>query len=259
MILQDKVVLVSGVGAGLGRSIAVRCAEAGADVVLAARTEATLQQVAEEVRATGRRALAVPTDIAEQDSTENLVSTALTEFGRIDVLVNNAFAMPPMQPVSDTDIDRLRKALDVTVFGTLQLTRRLVEPLSRNGGAVVFVNSMLVRRRDPDPLGGYRMTKAALLSLAQNLATELGGKGIRVNSVAPGRIWDDRAKWYYGMLAEQRGITTEQVYEEYAALSDLQRLPEPDSVADTVAFLASDLARSVTGHCLDVNCGEHHT
>jgi NAD(P)-dependent dehydrogenase (short-subunit alcohol dehydrogenase family) len=107
-------------------------------------------------------------------------------------------------------------------------------------------------------LGPFKLTKAALLAMAQSLATELGPQGIRVNSVAPGHIWGDSLKWYFGYLAKKRGITAEQVYEETAAPIDLGRLPEPDEIADAVVFLASDLARAITGQCLDVNCGEYH-
>ena len=96
MLLQDKVVIVSGVGPGLGRSIAVRSAAQGADVVLAARTQSRLDEVAGEIKALGRRALAVATDIADPQAAERLVSAALGEFGRADALVHNALAMPPI-------------------------------------------------------------------------------------------------------------------------------------------------------------------
>ena len=107
-------------------------------------------------------------------------------------------------------------------------------------------------------MGPYKLAKAALLAMAQSLATELGPQGIRVNSVAPGHIWGDSLKWYFGYLGKKRGVDAAQIYDETAATSDLRRLVEPDEIADVVVFLASSLARAVTGQCLDVNCGEYH-
>ena len=107
-------------------------------------------------------------------------------------------------------------------------------------------------------MGPYKLVKTAMLAMAQNLATEFGPQGIRVNSVVPGQVWGDSLKWYFGYLAKQRDVTVEDIYEEVAAGIDLRKLPEPDDVADAVLFLASDLARAVTGQSLDVNGGEHH-
>ncbi|HEX5290061.1 MAG TPA: SDR family oxidoreductase [Streptosporangiaceae bacterium] len=257
MLLRDKVVVVSGVGPGLGRSIALRCAGAGADVVLAARTAARLDEVAREVAAAGRRGLAVPADITDDESAAYLVQVALREFGRVDALVNNAFGMPPMLDLGEVDLAAVAASFEVNVTAALRVTRLLAPALAASGGSVVMINSMVLRH-SRQGFGPYKMAKAALLALAQSLATELGPRGIRVNSVAPGYIWADTLKWYFGYLAEQRGVTTAQVYHETAAQTDLRRLPEPDEIADAVVFLASGLARAITGQCLDVNAGEFH-
>ncbi|HEY6478727.1 MAG TPA: SDR family oxidoreductase [Streptosporangiaceae bacterium] len=257
MLLRDKVVVVSGVGPGLGRSIALRCAGAGADVVLAARTAARLDEVAREVEAAGRRGLAVPADITDDESAAYLAEVALREFGRVDALVNNAFGMPPMLDLGEVDLAAVAASFEVNVTAALRVTRLLAPALAASGGSVVMINSMVLRHSRPG-FGPYKMAKAALLALAQSLATELGPRGIRVNTVAPGYIWADTLKWYFGYLAEQRGVTTAQVYEETAAQTDLRRLPEPDEIADAVVFLASGLARAITGQCLDVNAGEFH-
>jgi NAD(P)-dependent dehydrogenase (short-subunit alcohol dehydrogenase family) len=107
-------------------------------------------------------------------------------------------------------------------------------------------------------MGPYKLVKTAMLAMAQNLATEYGPRGIRVNTVVPGQVWGDSLKAYFGYLATQNDETVEDIYERVAAGIDLRKLPEPDDVADAVLFLASDLARAVTGQALDVNSGEHH-
>jgi len=257
MLLSDKVVIVSGIGPGLGRSIALRSAEQGADVVLAARTESRLEEVAKEVTALGRRALAVPTDITDADAASRLVQTTLDAFGRADALVHNALAMPPIKDLGVVDLDAVRSAFDTNVVAALRLTRLFTPALAATAGSVTMINSMVVRFSQRT-MGPYKMTKAALLAVAQSLATELGPQGIRVNSVAPGHIWGDSLKWYFGYLAKKRGVDAEQVYDETAAGTDLRRLPEPDEVADAVVFLSSPMARAITGQCLDVNCGEYH-
>jgi NAD(P)-dependent dehydrogenase (short-subunit alcohol dehydrogenase family) len=257
LLLPDKVVVVAGVGAGLGRSIALASAREGADVVLAARTEARLDEVAKEVAAFGRRALAVPTDLGDADAVERLAATAHEEFGRVDALVYNALAMPPIKELGEVGLDAISTSIEANVVAALRLTRLLTPALADSKGSVVMVNSMVVRFSQRT-MGPYKLTKAALLAMAQSLATELGPRGIRVNSVAPGHIWGDSLKWYFGYLAKKRGITAEEVYAETAAPIDLGRLPEPDEIADAVVFLASDLARAITGQCLDVNCGEYH-
>jgi NAD(P)-dependent dehydrogenase (short-subunit alcohol dehydrogenase family) len=257
MMLHDKVVVVAGIGPGLGRSIALASAREGADVVLAARTASRLDEVAKEVAALGRRALAVPTDIADPEAVERLTEAALGEFGRVDALAYNALAMPPIKPLGVVPLEALQTAFDANVLAALRLTRLLTPALAETKGSVVIVNSMVVRFSEPI-MGPYKLAKAAMLAMAQTLATELGPQGIRVNSVAPGHIWGDSLKWYFGYLAKKRGVTTEEIYNETAARLDLRRLPEPDEIADTVVFLASSLARAVTGQCLDVNCGEYH-
>jgi NAD(P)-dependent dehydrogenase (short-subunit alcohol dehydrogenase family) len=257
MLLQDKVVVVAGVGPGLGRSIGVRSALAGADVVLAARTQGRLDEVAKEVAALGRRALAVPTDLTDAGAAEALVQAALGEFGRVDAVVYNALAMPPIKDLVTVDMDAVSAGFDLNVVSALRLTRLFIPALTDSRGSVVMINSMVVRYSQRT-MGPYKLTKAALLAMAQTLATELGPHGVRVNSVAPGHIWGDSLKWYFGYLGKKRGVDAQHIYDETAAEIDLRRLPEPDEVADTVVFLASDLARAVTGQCLDVNCGEYH-
>lgn len=256
-VLDGKVVVVSGVGPGLGRSICLRAAAAGASVVLAARTESRLKEVAAEVDAAGGTSLVVPTDITDDDAVDGLVRSVLDEFGRADVVVNNAFALPSMKPLARTDFDQISASLDLTVLGTLRVIKAFTETLAEADGAIVNINSMVIRHSEPR-YGSYKLAKSALLAMSQTLATELGGKGIRINTVAPGYIWDDQLKWYFGEVAKKYDITPEQVYEQTAAKSDLKRLPEPDEIAEAVVFLASPMASAITGHTLDVNCGEYH-
>jgi NAD(P)-dependent dehydrogenase (short-subunit alcohol dehydrogenase family) len=257
MLLQDKVVVVAGVGPGLGRSIALASARAGADVVLAARTGSRLDEVAKEVAALGRRGLAVPADITDAGAATHLAEAALDAFGRVDTFVYNALAMPPIADLAEVDLDAVRAGLDLNVIAALRLTRLFTPALAASTGSVVMISSMVVRYSQRT-FGPYKMAKAALLALAQTLATELGPQGIRVNSVAPGHIWGDSLKWYFGYLAKQRGVDAQQIYDETAATIDLRRLPEPDEIADAVIFLASGMARAITGQCLDVNSGEYH-
>jgi NAD(P)-dependent dehydrogenase (short-subunit alcohol dehydrogenase family) len=257
MLLQDKVVIVSGIGPGLGRSIAIRSAEQGANVVLAARTESRLAEVAKEVTALGREALAVPTDVSDPDAAARLTEATLEKFGRADALVHNALAMPPIKELGVVDLDAVRTAFNTNVVAALRLTRLFTPSLIESAGSVTMINSMVVRFSQRT-MGPYKMTKAALLAVAQSLATELGPKGVRVNSVAPGHIWGASLQWYFGYLAKKRDVDPQVIYDETAANTDLRRLPLPDEIADTVVFLSSPWARSITGQCIDVNCGEYH-
>ncbi|MGV9413918.1 SDR family oxidoreductase [Nocardia sp. NPDC003693] len=256
-LLAGKVVVVSGVGPGLGRSICLEAAAAGAKVVLAARTEARLKEVAAEVEAAGGETLSVVTDITDADAVANLVARTLKAFGRVDVLVNNAFSVPSMKPLARTDYAQITTSLDLTVLGNLRMTQAFTEALTETQGNVVMINSAVLRHSEPR-YGSYKVSKSALLALSQTLATELGEKGIRVNSVAPGYIWTDQLKWYFGEIAKKYGITEEQVYQQTASKSDLKRLPLPDEIAQTVVFLASPWANAITGQTIDVNCGEYH-
>ncbi|MBP1159688.1 NAD(P)-dependent dehydrogenase (short-subunit alcohol dehydrogenase family) [Rhodococcus sp. PvR044] len=256
-LLQDKVVVISGVGPALGRTLALRCAAAGADLVLAARTQSRLDEVAKEVTDLGRRAVTVQTDITDQASAEGLVAASVDAYGKVDVLVNNAFSVPSMKPLARTDYQHIRDSIELTVLGALRLTQLFTPALEESKGAVVNINSMVLRHSQ-ERYGSYKMAKSALLAMSQSLATELGPKGIRINSVAPGYIWGDTLKQYFEHQAKKFGITVEQIYEHTAAATDLKRLPETEEIADAVIFLASSMASAITGQCLDVNCGEFH-
>ena len=255
-MLENKVVVISGVGPALGTTLARRCAEAGADLVLAARTAERLTEVADQVSALGRRALAVSTDITDDEQVANLVTRSLEEYGKVDVLINNAFRVPSMKPLADTTFAHIRDAIELTVLGALRISQGFTPALAESKGAVVNVNSMVIRHSQPK-YGAYKMAKAALLAMSHSLSTELGAQGIRVNTVAPGYIWGGTLQSYFTHQAGKFGTTVEEIYNAAAAGSDLKRLPTEDEVASAILFLASDLASGITGATLDVNCGEY--
>ena len=175
-MLEDKVVVISGVGPALGTTLARRCAEAGADLVLAARTVERLDDVAKQITDIGRRAVTVGTDITDQAQVDNLVEETLKAYGKVDVLINNAFRVPSMKPLADTTFDHMRDAIELTVFGALRLIQGFTPALADAKGSVVNVNSMVVRHSQAK-YGAYKMAKSALLAMSQSLATELGGAG----------------------------------------------------------------------------------
>lgn len=256
-LLAGKVVVVSGVGPGLGRALAVRSAREGAAVVLAARNVERLEQIADEIRAFGGRAEVAATDLTNETSVRELVAHTTSTLGRVDALLHNGFVMPAYGRLLDADLGALRGGMDINLLAALDVTRQFAPALTETGGAVVMINSMVLRNQLPN-LGAYRVMKAGLLALARSLSVELGPLGVRVNSVAPGYIWADSVKALFDRQAAARGVTPQQVYEDVAAGTDLRRLPEPDDIANAVVFLASEHARAITGQCLDVNCGQTH-
>ena len=225
--------------------------------MLVSRTQKRLDKMAEVVRSHGRRALVVPTDINDEEACENLVKATLEEYGRVDCLLNNAFAIPPMEPLTSIKHDALRSSLETNAFAPLRLSTLFADALAESQGSIIMVNSAVLRQSQPE-FAGYKMTKGTLVHIASSLATELGPRGIRVNSVAPSWIYEDVNKAYFDWMAQERGVTHDDIYRETADLTDLKRLATPEEVARATLFLASDLASAISGITLDVSCGEFH-
>jgi NAD(P)-dependent dehydrogenase (short-subunit alcohol dehydrogenase family) len=255
MLLENRIAIVSGIGPGTGREIALAFAREGAHVVLAARSADMLDSVAAKVHTLGRTARCVRTDIAQAEDCRRLARVAHSEFGRIDVLVNNAYKGGWEPAVEDVSIDEWRKIFDVNVFGSIQLSQAVIPHMKgQGGGSIIFINSMSTRIIEPR-FGGYAASKGALLIAAQTLAKELGPHKIRVNSVVPGYIWGPALEGYFKMLAKQQKTTPEAVYAGVAARTALNHIPTGAEIADAVVFFASDLSRAITGQSLDVNAG----
>jgi NAD(P)-dependent dehydrogenase (short-subunit alcohol dehydrogenase family) len=255
MLLAGKIALVSGVGPGLGRSVALALAREGADVALGARSEDVLRGVAAEVESLGRRAVWRATDVARPQDCEALAALAVEACGGIDIVVNGAAFFGRGEPLAAGDLESQRGAFEVCFFGSLALTRAALASLrARGGGRVAVIGSMATR--DPKPgEGAYAAAKAALLMAVRTLAVELGRDGIRVNAVNPGYIQGEPIQGAFRRRAEQRGVEAAQIEREIAQATALGYIPSPDEIAGSVLFLASDLARHVTGHVLDCNAG----
>jgi NAD(P)-dependent dehydrogenase (short-subunit alcohol dehydrogenase family) len=250
------VCVVSGVGPGLGRQAARALAQHGADLVLAARRQANLDEVAAEVRDLGARAIAVPTNIVEAEACGHLMEAATETFGGVDVLVNNAFRPDVFQGFEEVDLALWRKIMDVNVFGSLQMTRAALPFMrSRGGGSVVMVASMVARQPQPGQ-GGYAISKGALLTATRVLADELGPSHVRVNAVVPGWMAGPSVDIYIDMTSQGRGVEPQVVIDELNARVPLGSIPSDEDVAGAIVFLASDLSSAMTGQALDTNGGE---
>ena len=255
MLLEGKVAIVSGIGPGMGRDISLAFAREGADVALGGRTLAKLEALAAEIEALGRRAPPVECDIADEEACAAAVAQVADGLGRVDVLVNNAYDGGDAKAFLDADLDDWRRTMEVNLFGTLAMTRAAVPHLEASGdGRVIMINTMSTQRIQPK-WGAYAASKGALATVTKTLAMELGPKGIRVNGIHPGYIYGDSVEWYFNHLADKRGITFQEVYDEVASETCLKYLPHSEEIAGTAVYFASPLAKPVTGQMIGVNAG----
>ena len=256
MLLEGKVAIVSGIGPGMGRDIALALAREGADIAMGARRDRGLIKVSGEVEALGRKAVWVQTDITDPEDCERLARTAREELGRVDILVNNAFSDGTYAMFADSDLASWRETIDVNLIGTLQLTQAVLPYLKeQDDSRIIMINSQSGQVMD-ETFWGYSASKAALNSATKTLARELGRDGVRVNGIHPSYIWGKSVEWYINHLAEERGVDFQVVYDEFADKNCLKYLPSSAEIAGAVVFFASPLSRAVTGQSLPVNCGE---
>ncbi|HYC57584.1 MAG TPA: SDR family oxidoreductase [Candidatus Binatia bacterium] len=255
MLLTNRVAIISGIGPGLGQALALAFAREGACLALAARSHDKLEGMVRAIRDDGGRAIAVATDISDRASCEHLVDATMKEYGRIDVLVNNAYHPGTYQSIETADLDDWKPPFEVNVLGSLRLSQAVIPHMkSQGGGAIVMINSMSMRRMMAT-FGGYAASKAALLAATQTLALELGPHKIRVNSVVPGYIWGPPLEGYFASEAAKYGITPQQMYDGVAAETALKHIPTSEEIAEAAVFFASDMSRVITGQSLDVNAG----
>ena len=206
----------------------------------------------------GVKVVPIVADVTDEESRVNLRDKTLEAFGRVDCVINNAFTIPPMDPITQIDPRKLAKVNETNVFAPLRLAALFADALAEARGSIIMLNSCVSFSSQPE-YAGYKLSKGALEHLASSLATELGPRGIRVNSVAPSYIYEDVNRGYFDFLAAVEEKTHEQVYAEKAAPTDLKRLASSEEVARATLFLASDLASAVTGQMLTVDCGEFHS
>lgn len=242
--LDDKVVIITGASSGLGVSFAEACAQAGADVVLAARRAEKLTATAELVRKTGRRAHIAPTDVTDPEQCTALVESAVQEFGRVDVLVNNA-GVGTAVPASRETPDEFRSVVDINLNGsywTAQACGKVMQP----GSSIINISSVLGLTTAGLPQAAYSASKAAIVGLTRDLAQQWGSrKGIRVNAIAPGFFQSEMTDQYVPGYLE-RTLANRVV---------LQRVGDPDELSATVIWLASEAGGYVTGQTIAVDGG----
>jgi NAD(P)-dependent dehydrogenase (short-subunit alcohol dehydrogenase family) len=254
-MLDGKVAIVTGIGSGMGRSIALRFAAEGARLVLGARREAYLQEVAAEVREAGADVLVVPVDLASDDQCNELVDRTLEHFGGVDIFVQNGHDTGEFDLVMDADLARWRQVMEVNFFGALRISQRVVPSMiERGGGRIVLVNSGAALSSPPRH-GAYAASKAALSSLARTMANELGHSGVLVNSLTLGPVQGEnttRAIAPPGTTDDER----ERLVDEKGQALPLGHMPTPDECAGAVLFLVSPLADAITGQAVVVNGGQ---
>jgi len=253
--LHGKVALVTGAAQGFGFACASRLAEAGAAVVLADRRRDRLTPACERLAALGRTVAAVEADVSVEGDVERLVESAVSRFGRLDVLVNNAGVFSNFL-VERMAADEFKRILDVNVGGAFLCTRAAAARMrdQGEGGSIVNITSIDAVHPSGSGLSHYGTSKHAIWGLTKTMALELGPDRIRVNAVAPGPSLTEGAVEFVAAGAPE-GIDVEAQWAAYEARIPLRRLAHPDDVARATLFLASDLAAYVNGAQLVVDGG----
>ncbi|HEX6799278.1 MAG TPA: glucose 1-dehydrogenase [Ktedonobacterales bacterium] len=244
-LLAGKVAVITGASRGIGAAAARTFAAAGAAVVLAARSEDAIAALAQQIREAGGHALAVPTDVGDPASVEQLVERTLAIFGHLDAAFNNAGAIHMPAPLADLAVEGFDYAVRGTLRGAfLSMKYEIPAMLAGHGGAIVNMSST-AGLRGVRGMGGYVAAKHGVIGLTETAAVEYAAQGIRVNAIAPGPI-----------LTERLASLSDEARAPVARAVPMGRIGLPDEVAALAAWLCSDQARFITGATIPIDGGK---
>jgi NAD(P)-dependent dehydrogenase (short-subunit alcohol dehydrogenase family) len=245
--LEGKVAVVTGASRGIGRAIAIGFAEAGADVAVAARSEADLETLVKEIDGLGRRGLAVPTDVTDRASIQNLIDTTTNELGRLDILVNNAGGTRFNAPIVALRPDGWDKVMTLNLDSVFHATQIGAQVMLQNGGGSIIQMSSVAGIEGAPTLSFYSAAKGGVRLMSQAVAKELAQAGVRVNCIAPGWIATDL----------NAGLRSDEASRKYMESTiPMGRIGEVDEIVGAAIFLASDASSFVTGTTIVIDGGQ---
>ena len=245
--LENQVAMVTGGGTGIGRGIALEFARAGADIIVASRRLSVLEEVAQEIKAIGRRSLCITMDVSQKTAVDNLVQKVMAEFGKIDVLVNNAAIGGIREPLLELSEDDWDRSININLKGyflcSQAVGRRMVE--CKRGNIINIASVAGLRPAETD--GVYNISKAGVVMLTQLLARQLAKYNIRVNAIAPGLIMTPMS---------EATLSNPEMRKRWENFIPLGHVGEPNDIANAALFLASEASGHITGHTMIVDGGQ---
>jgi 3-oxoacyl-[acyl-carrier protein] reductase len=254
--LDGKVVIITGASDGLGRAMATAFSAEGAALLLAARRTDMLEETAGMVRDGGGTAVAATTDVTHEDDVVTMVRGAVQEFGRVDVLINNAAQPGRDLYIWEQTLENWNATIAIDVTAAMLCTREVLRQsmLERGGGSIVNVSSTAGWNGIPRK-SHYCVAKAGLRTLTKVAAQELGPQGIRVNCLVPGGIQTELLHNYWKRLAGEQGVSWQEIRDRSARAVALERVATTEEVTAAALFLASDESSAITGQSINVDCG----
>jgi NAD(P)-dependent dehydrogenase (short-subunit alcohol dehydrogenase family) len=259
MLINGKVAVITGIGPGMGKAIALLFARNGAKLAIGARSTKVVDETAAEIRALGGEVITASVDLSKEESCRAIVAQAAKEFGGVDIIVQNAAVVGDYKNVEDADPAVWRHAFEANVMGPVYMYKEALPYMKERGdGRIILINSGAGNNRPRRGLGPYGATKAALASLVRSIAVEGGVYGIRCNGIHLGAVDGELYRgWVRDIGAPRYNMTVEQ-YDEmfYNEFLPLRYIVPAEEYAGTVLFLASELSRPITGQAISVNGGE---
>jgi len=247
--LKGKVALVTGTASqvGIGKAVCLTLAKEGCDIISTDINLAGAKQTADAVKALGRKAIALKADVTKSFEIDEMVKAALKEFGRIDILVNNAGGNTKLlEPFLESKQETWENDMALNLYSAMNCVKAVIPGMvERKYGKIINFSSIVAKLGVA--IGSYSASKAAVSAFTRGVATQYGPSGINCNAIAPGIV---KTNFYAGI-----GGIADQIFNEMAGMAPLKRNQTVEDIADAVAFLASDVSKSITGQCLHVDSG----
>jgi NAD(P)-dependent dehydrogenase (short-subunit alcohol dehydrogenase family) len=252
---SEKTVIVTGGGYGIGKQIALSFGRLGANVVVAARSESKLEQVAEQLRGMKTDPLALAVDIGTEKAVRAMVDTVMDRYSGIDVLINNAAIAGPTAMIPDIESDDWRQAVDINLSGTFYCCKYVSRVMREAKSGNIITLSSVAGRTGYPLRAPYAVTRWGVIGLSHTLAAELGPHGVRVNTVVPGPIEGDRSNRVFEARAEAENVSVEEIKKFFTKDIPIGRMPTEQEVANCVTYLASDASVGIHGQTIQVDGG----
>ncbi len=246
--LDNKVAIVTGASSGMGYEIALLFAKEGASVVAIARRKERLDRLVAQIEAGGGKAAAVGGDVTREDDVQNAIKTAMQEFGKLDIVVNNAGVLDQMKPVTEVDDELWNNVLNINLTGPMRFFRAAIPEMEKNGGGVFVTVASLGGIHAGISGSSYIASKHGVVGLAKNVAFIYADKNIRSNVIAPGGVKTEMGTDVAGL--SERGMGRCQL-----GMGTMPRMGEPEEVARLALFLASDEASLINGAVVTADAG----